>query len=280
MRCARIGVVACFLYLAVSLEAQQTQPIQTQTSTTQSPAPQDAQAVSVLTQALATAGGTPAIQAIGDFTATGNVTYHWNPEEQGSVTIQGLGVSEIRIDSSLPSGQHSESIHDGQTARKKPNGTLWQYPPPYPVPSSDAFPYQPPMFPGSFVIPVSQVAAILNNSRCSISYKGIVQVDGGSVHDIQVQRILPGQTIPDGMAEYHTIEIFIDTTTLQIAMTQDNVPNHIVHRIRYSDYRPVSGILVPFSIGEETGGQKTRDIQLSQVSFNGGLQDSAFEIIQ
>ncbi len=280
MRVARASVLACIVFLAASSEAQQIQLTQTQTLPTQTPAPQDAQAVSVLTQALTAAGGTPAIQAISDFTATGNVTYHWNPDEQGNVTIQGLGVSEIRIDSSLPSGQHSESIHNGQTARKEPNGTLWQYPPPYPIPGSDAVPYQPPMFPGSFVIPLSQVAAILNNPRCSISYKGIVQVDSTSVHDIQVQRILPGQTIPDGMAEYHTIEIFVDTTTLQISMTQNSIPNHIVHRIHYSDYRAVSGVLVPYSISEEMGGQKTRDIQLSQVSFNGGIQDSAFEIIQ
>ncbi len=278
MRFAQVSVLVCFLSLAVSAKAQQTQPTQIQTLQVQTPAPQDTQAVSVLAQALTAVGGSPAIKAIADFTATGNVTYHWNPEEQGSLTIQGLGLSEIRIDSSLPSGQHSESIHDGQTARKKPNGTLWQYPPAYPVPSSDAFPYQPPMFPGGFVIPHMQLAAILNNPKCGISYKGIVQVDGISVHDIQAQRILPGQTVADGMAEYHTIEIFIDTTTFQIVMTQDNVPNHIVHRIRYSDYRPVSGVIVPFSIREETGGQKTRDIQLTQISLNGGLQDSAFVI--
>jgi hypothetical protein len=38
----------------------------------------------------------------------------------------------------------------------------------------------------------------------------------------------------------------------------------------------VNGILVPFSINEQMGGQKTRDIQLTQISFNTGLQDAAF----
>jgi hypothetical protein len=274
MRSVRRGVLVCFLFFAVSAEAQQTQP--TQTSQPQSPAPQDAQAVSVLTQALTVAGGLPAIEAIADYTATGNVTYHWNPEEQGSVTIRGLGQIEIRIDSILPSGQHSEAIHDGQTARKKPNEKLWQYPPPYPVPSSEAFPYQPPMFPGSFALPQAQLVVVLNGARFSILYKGIVALDGKSVHDIGVQRVLPGATQPDSMAEYHSIDFFIDSSSLQVVMTQDSVPNHIIHQIRYSDYRPVNGVLVPFSITEQMGGQKTRDIQLNQVNFNGSLQDSDF----
>jgi len=278
MRSVLAFVLSCFLSAAVPAKTQQTQPTQTQTSRVQSTASQEAQALGVLDQALVVAGGLPAIRAITDYTAIGNITYHWNSEEQGSVTIQGSGMSQIRIDSSLPSGEHSEAIHDGQSSRKRPDGTLRQYPPPYPTPSSEAFPYQPPMFPGSFVIPHEQLAVIVNNPSYSISFKGISQVDGVAVYDIQAQWILPAQTQPDKMAEYHTIEIFINTSTLQIAMTQDNVPNHIVHRIRYSDYRTVNGVLVPFSIIEETGGQKTRDFQLSQISFNRGLQDSAFTI--
>jgi hypothetical protein len=134
------------------------------------------------------------------------------------------------------------------------------------------------MFPGSLGVPHTQLVVVLNHPRFSITYKGVVQLDGNSVHDVQVQRVLPGQTQPDSMTEYHTIDFFIDTTTLQIVMTQDNVPKHIVHQVRYSDYRPVNGVLVPFSIGEQMGGQGTRDIHLSQISFNTGLQDSAFAL--
>jgi len=246
--------------------------------TTPLPAPKDPQAVSVVNQALIVAGGIPAISAIADYTATGNITYHWNPEAQGTVNVRGLGFDKIRVDASLPSGVHSLVISAGQTTTKNKDGAVSQYPPPYPVPSSDAFLYQPPMFPGSLVLPHTQLTVVLNNPRFSISYKGIVQLDGNSVHDVQVQPILPGQTQPDSMTEYHTIDFFIDTTTLQLVMTQDNVPKHIVHQIRYSDYRNVGGVQVPFSIGEQMGGQKTRDIQLSQISFNTGLQDSDFAL--
>jgi len=234
--------------------------------------------VNVLNQALTVAGGMAAIKAVADYTATGNITYHWNPEVQGSVTVRGLGLGQIRVDANLPRGVHSSVISDGQTSTKAEDGTLSQYPPPYPVPSSDAFPYQPSMFPGSFVFPHAQLVAVLNSPRFSVSYKGIAQVDGRSVHDIQVQRVLPGQAQTDSMTEYHIMEFFVDTATLQVVMSQDSIPKHIVHQIRYSDYRPVNGVAVPFSISELMGGQKTRDIQLTQISFNTGLQDTAFAL--
>jgi hypothetical protein len=288
MRSARFGLLLSILLLNIPVWGQQSQtpvlqpqptiPPQTQPVTTLPPAPQDPQAVIVLNQALTVAGGTAAIKAVTDYTATGNITYNWNPEQQGTVTVLGLGTDQIRLDANLARGIHSSVISNGQSSTKTEDGRVTQYPPPYPVPSSDAYPYQPPMFPSSLLVPHMQLAVVLNSPRYSISYKGVVQLDGNSVHDILVQRIMPGQTQPDSMTEYHTMEYFIDTATLQIAMTQDNVPKHIVHQIRYSGYRAVNGVLVPFSIGERMGGQRTREIQLSQISFNTGLQDSGFAI--
>jgi hypothetical protein len=276
MRSYRVGVFLLVCLLTVPGWGQQA--TSSQLSQSQTPAPQDPQAVAVLSQALTVAGGAAAIKAITDYTATGTVTYHWNPEEQGTITIQGLGLSAIRVDANLPSGTHSETVHDGQTSRKTTDGRLWQYPPPYPVPTSDTFAYQPPIFPAGLFLPAGQLAAVLNRPRYAITYKGIVQVDGNSVHDVQVQRTLPGQTQPDDMTQYHLIDFFIDPNTFQVVMTQDNVPKNVVHQVRYANYTKSGGVLVPFSIGEQMGGQRTRDIQLDHINFNTALQDSAFVI--
>jgi hypothetical protein len=273
MRVVRNGLVGCLFLFNVLAFAQATQ--QTATPAT---APKDPQAVSVLNQALSVAGGTTAIQALADYTATGNITYNWNPEEQGTVTVLGLGADQIRLDANLARGIHSSVISAGRSSTKTEDGRVTQYPPPYPVPSSDVYEYQPPMFPGSLVVPHIQLSTVLNSPRFNISYNGIVQLDGNSVHDIQVQRVLPGQTQLDNIDEYLTIEFFVDVKTFQIVMTQDNVPKHIVHQIRYSDYRLVNGVLVPFSISEQMGGQKTREIQITQIKFNTGLQGSAFAL--
>jgi hypothetical protein len=117
---------------------------------------------------------------------------------------------------------------------------------------------------------------LLKSIQFSISYKGIVQVNGLSAHDVQAQRVFPGRAQPDSFAEYHVEDIFIDTATLQLVMTKDNLPTHIVHQIWYADHKLVNGVLVPFSIAEEIGEQHTWDLRLAQINFNTGLQDSDF----
>jgi hypothetical protein len=77
--------------------------------------------------------------------------------------------------------------------------------------------------------------------------------------------------------EYRTIDFFIDASTFQVVMSQDVLPKGIPHQIRYSDFRTVNGLLVPFSISEEIAGQQDCLIQLSQVALNTGLADALFE---
>jgi hypothetical protein len=277
MRSARFGLLFCLqLLLSATVWAQQPQAPANRSSSAPSfaPAQKDPQALNTLNQALAAAGGASAIGAIKDYTATGNVTYNWNPAVQGSVTVLGLGLNEYRVDANLPRGVRSSVVSFGQTTTKSEEGVLSQYPRPYPVPSSDAFPYQPPMFPGSLIFPYEQLVAVVNTPRFNVSNKGVVQVDGHSAYDIHVQWIVAGPA--DLASEYHTRDFYVDTSTSQLLMTQDIVPKHTVHVIRYSDYRAVNGVLVPFSITEAMGGQQTWAIQLSQFTFNTGLQDASF----
>jgi hypothetical protein len=59
---------------------------------------------------------------------------------------------------------------------------------------------------------------------------------------------------------------------------QDVVPNHEIRQIRYSNYKSIGGILVPFSINEQLDGQATWAIEIGQIVFNTGLQDSDFQL--
>lgn len=236
---------------------------------------QDPQAVTVLNQVLSAAGGATAHRAINDYTGTGNIIYHNNPDVQGPVTIKGLNSVAIRLDATLPTGVRSWAIHDGVATTKHEDGKLSVAANPPNVPSSEAFPYQTPLFPSSIAFPYHQLTAVLANPIFSISYKGVAQLDGHSVVDIQIQRVSPGR---DPMSQYHARDFFIDTSTFQIVMTQDLVPKGGVHQIHYANYTPVSGVLVPFAITEDLGGQSIWTIQLSQMTFNSGQQDSDFQL--
>ena len=227
-------------------------------------------------QSLAVAGGSATISAIADYTATGNVTYHWANDVQGAVTIQGMGFEDIRIDATLPNGVRSEAVHSGQTTVKDTDGNISQFPPTYALPRSEAFTYKTPMVPSSVAFPYLEFTAVLNDPRVSLSYDGLVQVDGRSVQQIEARRVFSARAA--AMDEYHVSDYFIDASTLQIVLIRDVIPVHAVHEIRYADYRVVNGALMPSSISEQIGGQPTWDMQLSQFSFNTGLQDSGFVI--
>jgi len=260
----------------------QTPVIQTQSATTLPPATKDPQAVSVLTQALGASGGIPAITAITDYTATGTGTWYQTSDHtfEGAVTINGTASGQLRFDAHLPAGVRSYAVNRGRSLWKNEDERLTQAPAPDTrVPSSDAFPYKPPMFAGGFASPHIQIAAVLNDSLLEVSYKGSVQIDGRPVHEIQVRRLLPGSSDPnDPLAEYSSMDFFIDASTYQVVMTQDVVPKHVIHQLRYSDYRPVNAVVVPFAITEFMGSQQIWAIHLDQISYNSGLQDSSFDL--
>jgi hypothetical protein len=274
MRSARFGLLLSFLFLNALAWARQTQtpvpqptpPQQTQPSSTLPSVTKDAQAVDVVTQALVAAGGITAVSAIADYTATGNVTYHMATDVQGTVTVRGGGLGNLRIDASLPTGMRSEAILDGQITIKTEDGGI------------TPIQLQAPMSPGRLVLPYLLLAPAVNSPGFSLSYKGLVDVDGRSAHDVQLVRILPGLSDPTGLIrEYSTVDFFIDSSTLQLLMMQDVVLKHMVRQVRYSDYRLANGVLVPFSISEQRAGQPTWLMRLSQITFNTGLQDSDFQ---
>jgi hypothetical protein len=215
----------------------------------------------VLNQALIAAGGTTAINAITDYTATGTITYDNNPNEQGSVTLRGLGLIAFRLDANLPAGVRSLAISEGEITQKAEDGTVSQ-------PHTQA-----PMYPGSFVLPYLHLANALQIPPFSISYQGLVQIDGHSAHAVRVQRLLP----PNLGIAFQTRDFFIDSSTFQVLMTREMTGRKpVVRQVHYSDYRPTGGVLIPFSIVEELGFQQALVIHLDQISFDTGLQASAF----
>lgn len=234
-------------------------------------ATQDPQAVSVLNQALTTAGGAQGLKTVLDYKASGNITYHRGSDVQGSVTVIGLNTTEFRLDANLPAGTRSWSINQGITATKDENGRISRR-----DPRASPYPYKTPLFPSSIAFPYIQLVAVLNNPIYKSSYIGVEQLDGRPVHHIQLQRILPQQVRGNDL--FHRRDLFIDASTLQLVMTQDIVGKSLVHQLRYGAYTPVAGILVPFSVSEQVNGQATWSIQLSQMTFNSGLQEPAFTL--
>jgi hypothetical protein len=273
LRFSSLSILIASLLICASLSAQQ---ISQPTS-----ASKDAQALTILNQALTSAGGIPAVSGVTDYKGSGALTFHQSADVavQGSVTVNGKGFYQFRMDENFPTGVRSWSLNQGITSRKNENGQVSQYPPKSALPSSDASPYQVPMSMANLVFPYLHFLSAVTDSNFALKYQGLVQLNGRSVHDVQVQQTAPGAMGKDPFfVEYHTMDLFIDPSNFQIVLVQDKIPNHIVHQVFYSDYRLVGSVVIPFAISEQMGGQKTWDVQLNQINLNTGLQDSDFDL--
>lgn len=242
-------------------------------STTSPQIAQDSQAVSLLSRALIVGGGAQAVAAISDYTATGDITYYQGEPVEGAVTVIGTNSQELRIDATLPTGAWSWAVHDGIISTKTEDRTVTSFGSNTNVPSSDAYPYQTPLFAAGLLFPVGPLAVLTSHQTFSILYNGIAQIDGHVVHDITVHLGPPG---PPSIGP--TREIFIDTTTFQIVMVRDHLPRAVVQEVHYSDYRTVDAVLMPFSVAESTDGRPIWAIQVNEITFNSALQASAFVI--
>jgi hypothetical protein len=254
--------IGCFL-LPEFLSAQQSTP------TVQ----RDPQAVNILNQCLAAAGGTQAISAIQDFTGSGKITYFWAGQQvSGSVTVRGLGIPLFRLDAQLPSGTRSWLVTGLQGTIKNADGT------------TTAIPYSNAVNLGSLTFPYAGILNALNDSSVSVSTIGTTTVNGRQGTVIQVQQTFSSTDDPTGdLAKFNTKNYVIDSQTFAILETQDTTWSDdgrmrpIQHEVIFSNFTTVSGLSIPFSIAEKLGGQQTWSLQLSSISFNTSLATSVFQ---
>jgi hypothetical protein len=261
----RFLVFAFFLFWMFT---QPSSPQQTSAPTIQ----RDQQALTVLTQVLATAGGQAVLGAIQDITGTGTITYYWAGDEvQGTVTVKGRGVGQFRLDAILSNGTRSWAVNNGTGFEKEPDGTTSQ------------IPYHNTLNFGNLTFPLYFLSAVVQDTSTSITYVGMETKNGSQVHHIRAQKVFGRDADPSGiLGKLTRRDFFVDCTTFQVVATLDMVHPARASTLSYpremqfSDYRTINGILVPFSIMEVATGQRTYSIQLTQVTFNSGLQDSDF----
>ncbi|HEX4037747.1 MAG TPA: hypothetical protein VHX37_06790 [Acidobacteriaceae bacterium] len=229
----------------------------------------DSQGVSILGQVLAAAGGSAAVAAINDYTATGTVTYYWRTPAEGSVTVRGSGVHEFRLDASLSGGERSWIVNGNSSYLKNPDGSTTNLPSQNTVRSANN------------MFPLLTVLRAVQDPSLNVSYAGVVSHDGQQLDEVTVRQSV--QNDPTGaMGKITQEHIFIDPQALTVFSIEDyayarNGLGDYPHELQFGGYQSVSGVLVPLSISESISGQKTLLIQLNQMKFNSGLTESDFE---
>jgi hypothetical protein len=281
MHIARSIAVVCLLLLTATLSGQQVPPGQgsqsqppTKNASTLTPPTRDAQAVTVANQVITAAGGATAINAIKDFTATGNMALPSGQQSvQVPVTINGMGLSQFRIDTTVTSGVSSWAMYHGKVSLQNADGSVVQS-------------YtRSPLSPSTLIFPHQLLATAINSQFYSLLYEGVTQIGGHSAIDIRIQPTLPSGTDPSGQfAGLSAVDFVIDASTFQILATRDmvrTVKNMWIgnpHEIQYTKYTVIDQVSIPFSISESLGGQTPRILTVQSFSVNSGLTDADFQL--
>jgi hypothetical protein len=228
--------------------------------------------VDLLRQVLNTSGST--LHPFSAFKAEGMITYYWGGQPvAGSATIRARGGDQFRLDSNLPDGIRSLSISRRGGSRKGPDGKL------------TAIPAHNTVTAGILTLPYPSIDAQLADAGVTISYVGLINESGGTMHQVRVDRKFPAGADPDGLlAALYRTDYFIDARSLLVIRVEDtthpveSMSETYPHAIEFEDYTLQGGIAVPGLVREKVAGQTTWEFRLSSINFNPNLQDGDFSL--
>jgi hypothetical protein len=232
------------------------------------------QAVSLLSQAVGTSGGLQTLAGIQDFVASGNITYFWADEPVvGNVTLRARGIGQFKLESTTPQGQLSWVTDGGAGSIRNLDRSV------------TTLSYQNAINLGSLTLPSLALVAALRDSTTAVSDLGLADVNGAKLEQIRVQRKANAAIDPNNMlSKMSTRDYFLDPATAQVVFIRDSMAapydssELYTHEVSFSDYRNSDGLLLPYSITEQIGGQRTWTIQLTSIAFNQGLSDADFQL--
>lgn len=231
----------------------------------------DPQALAILTQTIVVSGGVDLLRSIQDVTETGTVTYNTDDAATGTVTIKSRGQTQFRMDADLSGSRRKTVVSGDYGALQDAEG---QFRPIHTQSSADL---------ENLTLPYLSLIEAIQDSSTTIIYVGLESHNGASVYDIRIERKYPPKKDPTGTRgprEAH--DIYINPQSFRVSSISDEIhfsltrDDGVPHEVLYSNYQTENGIAMPLTIVETTYGVTGVKIQLNQVTFNSGLNDSDF----
>ncbi len=231
----------------------------------------DTTALAVLTQMAAATGWSQLTLPV-DAVAAGTVTrFRGNTSETLSVRLKARGFRQYRAEVGGFSG--TTTIRNGdRAALQSAEGTKW-------LPAHSAQSTR------AFVFPFFSELTAIANEDVAVRYVGLEDVGNEKAHRVEIFREPgPDQPSPTFIRRRTRITVWVSATTalpLQIEYSRpaDDNPSALLTRVRrFSDWRAVNGLALPFRQEELINGKVVYSLQLSQAQFNVGLTDSDFTL--
>ncbi|MBV8205846.1 MAG: hypothetical protein JO041_03560 [Acidobacteria bacterium] len=173
-----------------------------------------------------------------------------------------FSVSELRNDSDGPGGQSSDSTG---AMHILPPHNCWM--------------------PAAWFSPAA-VIQVISGSAFTLTDVGQELHEGAVVDHVQAQITSSGQRprVAAVIQKLSTTDVFFDPEShLPVAIAfnthpADDLTRDIPVEVRFSDYRTVNGIKVPFHIQRFLSGTLQLDVTVSSAAINSGVADSAFAL--
>jgi len=233
------------------------------------PPQRDPQAVLLLalcSSAMGTVGPTDT------FLATGQIFYAGGQRPAGAIVLKSSGVDRARRETNNAEGQQV-SVVNGTKGHASQTG------------HSTKFPHWQMKYARPEHIPAALCKLDLARPRMSVIYLGLELLGSGSVHHIQF--FIPAPELVNKVERFEPLisdfHVYLDAQTFSVVKTKsfafspNAIENHSDWETYYSDYRAVSGVLMPFRICNFTAGQKLWDIVFTSVQANVPVTASDFE---
>lgn len=239
------------------------------------PAPRDAQAVTVLQRSLSALVGTTNLS---DVTLNANANYTaGSDEETGSATLKATAIGQGRVDLSLSNGSRTEVIDASQPAATGSwcgiDGT-WH--------TTVAH--------NLYTDPTWFFPAFLISRALSISSYAISPMDAETQNAVAVEHVRIYQQQAEPTAELTTliqglsqIDLYFNPSTLLPmsitfnAHADNNALLNIPIQVRFSNYQVVQGVSVPYHVQKYIQNGLALDVTVTGVQINTGLSAADFQ---
>ena len=231
----------------------------------------DPGAVALALKAIHAMGDPAKVASIADSAAVGTLTVHGSQGVfSASTTIKTKGSQELRMESQWPIGTSTRIVNAGKGVIVRPDGSVKA------LILKNTFAERP------HHIPALSLLAEHASPNIEITASGQSSVAGAPADIISLS--LPTSSDPQQaqfFRESTRRSFYIDRLTrliskLEYPLYPENGGPPAKIEIFYSDYRNISGVMVPFHQATYLDGTLQSDLVLNSVQFNVGLADSDF----
>lgn len=209
-----------------------------------------------------------------DSRASGNITIvAGSSTDQGTIQILTRGTTETAVSVQTGTANWQVIFSSGQANRSEAGTT-------------SVLPLELAASSQSLHFPLPFVYGLLRSPDFSIQFIGQESLNSSLANHIRVQNTFASAPAFQALAEFNTADIWLDAMSgvpVKIAMIRrygGGSSPKIPISVTYSNYQVVSGVRYPFTIQEYVTETLWATTTIQSVSFNTGLTDANFPVIQ